>query len=319
MTPAVSVVLPAWNAASYVAEAVAGIAAQDVPGIEIVAVDDGSTDGTAEALEDALAAFEAGGERRRAVLLRQENQGAGAARNAGMARAAGEVLCFHDADDVLMPGTLRALIGALEDRPELEIAFPRCVHVGPDGVSLGIEAPFAAPVGAAGLIAANPIHSDTGVTLRRASAARAGRFDASLPASICIDFWVRVAAGRGRCVAMIDTPPMRWRRHDAQITADWRRQRAGWRSVADRAEAAGILGPDERRRAEAMAGIDWATTAYRTGRHAEARSLAIEAVRVAPGAVLGDAHGRIRLAACAATLLPAALQERLRPRRAPGN
>ena len=318
MTPALSVVLPAWNAAPYVAEAVRGIAAQDLPGIEIVAVDDGSTDGTAEALERALAAFEAGDPSRRGVLLRQPNRGAGAARNAGLARAEGALVTFHDADDVLMPGTLPALAGALAARPEVEIAYPRCAHVGPAGQPLGIEAPFVPAADAERLLSANPIHSDTGVTLRLESARRAGWFDEALPSSICIDFWVRVAAGRGRCVSMIDTAPMRWRRHPGQITADWRRQRAGWRAVADKAEAAGILSPAARRRAEAAAGIDWSTTAYRTGAHAAARRLAMEALRTAPGAVLGDAHGRVRLAACAATLLPGGLHDRLRAAVLPG-
>ena len=317
MTPSVSVVMPAWNAAPHVAEAVAGIAAQDLPGIEVVAVDDGSTDSTAEALEAALAAFEAGGAGRRAVLLRQANGGMGAARNAGMAAARGEAICFHDADDAMAPGTLAPLRRALAERPGLRIAYPRCTHVGPDGAPLGIDAPMRPPADAAGLIARNPIHTDTGVTLRAADARRAGGFDAALPASIGLDYWVRVAAGHGRCVSMIDTPPVRWRRHPGQITADWRRQRAGWRTVADRAEAAGILTPGERRRAEAAAGIDWATTAYRTGRHADARRLAGRALRAAPGAVLGDAHGRIRLAACAATWLPAPLHDGLRAARLP--
>ena len=317
MTPSISIVLPAWNAARHVEEAVQGIAAQDVPGIEIVAVDDGSTDGTGEVLARALAEFERGDPTRRSVLLRQENLGAGAARNAGLDRARGALVCFHDADDVLMPGTLRALSDALSAHPGFEIVYPRCVHVDAGGRPTGVEAPFAPPVDAAALILANPIHSDTGVMLRRPAAVRAGRFDETLPASICIDFWVRAATGRGACVAMIDTPPMRWRRHEGQITSDWRRQRAGWRAVADKALDSGLLSPRDRRRAEAAAGIDWATTAYRTGHHAEARRLALAALRAGPATVLGDAHGRMRLAACAASLLPARVHDGLRNRRPP--
>lgn len=88
-TPAIAVVVPAWQAARTLAETLAAIRAQSLPAQELVVVDDGSTDATA-----ALA--EAAGAR----VLRQENLGVAAATNAGIAATRSPLLAFCDADDL---------------------------------------------------------------------------------------------------------------------------------------------------------------------------------------------------------------------------
>src|SRR5436190_9633268 len=90
--PRVSVVMPAYNAARHVGEAVRSVLAQRDADFELLVVDDGSTDGTAEAL---------GGIRDpRLRLLRQENRGEGGARNAGLAATGGPLVAMTDADDL---------------------------------------------------------------------------------------------------------------------------------------------------------------------------------------------------------------------------
>jgi glycosyltransferase involved in cell wall biosynthesis len=96
----VSVVIPAYNRAATVAEAVASVLAQTVPPHEIIVVDDGSTDATPEV----LAAF---GDR--IIVVRQPNAGVSAARNAGVARATGDWLAFLDSDDLWLPDRLATL------------------------------------------------------------------------------------------------------------------------------------------------------------------------------------------------------------------
>jgi glycosyltransferase involved in cell wall biosynthesis len=104
---AVSVVVPAYNAGPFLRRAVDSLLAQDLPGLEIVVVDDGSTDGSLEALRGLPAR-----------VLRQENKGEAAARNAGVRASTAPFVTFLDADDVLVPGALSARLVFLAAHPE---------------------------------------------------------------------------------------------------------------------------------------------------------------------------------------------------------
>jgi O-antigen biosynthesis protein len=108
--PTVSVVIPSHNAAAFLAMAVDSVLAQDPPPLEVIVVDDASTDGSA----DVARAY--GGQVR--VIAFDSNRGGGAARNAGAAAAGGDALMFLDADDEVAPGTLVALAATLAERPE---------------------------------------------------------------------------------------------------------------------------------------------------------------------------------------------------------
>ena len=117
--PKVSVVMPVFNAQLYLSEALASILMQkEMPEIEVVCIDDGSTDDSAEILEF--------WEKRdsRLHVVRQKNQGAGVARNAGLDVAKGEYIFFLDADDRLSSGTAlrQAYEQAQEDNLDILIA-----------------------------------------------------------------------------------------------------------------------------------------------------------------------------------------------------
>jgi hypothetical protein len=95
--PFFSIVIPTYNRASLLAEALESVFAQEFTGYEVLVVDDGSTDETQQRLERYAG---------RVRVLRQENQGQGAARNLGIQQAAGEYVVFLDSDDVWFPWTL---------------------------------------------------------------------------------------------------------------------------------------------------------------------------------------------------------------------
>jgi glycosyltransferase involved in cell wall biosynthesis len=116
MTPAVSVVLPAYNAAPGIGRAVKSILAQNLHDWELIVVDDGSTDGTAEA------AHAAGGGDPRLRLLSRPHGGIVAALNAGLAAARGAAIARMDADDEALPDRLRAQLALLGARPEIGVA-----------------------------------------------------------------------------------------------------------------------------------------------------------------------------------------------------
>ena len=106
----VTAVIPAYNAARTLGETLTSVMRQTVPVAEVIVVDDGSTDGTA----DVATAF--GGLR----LIRQDNAGPGAAANAGASAATGTILAFLDADDLWAENAIAAHLALLDSDPEID-------------------------------------------------------------------------------------------------------------------------------------------------------------------------------------------------------
>ncbi len=102
----VSVVMPCYNSAAYLSEAIESVLTQDHPDVELIVVDDASSD-------DSLAVAQRYGDRA-TIVSRGARGGACAARNDGLERASGERVLFLDADDYLLPGVLGELLGAAE-------------------------------------------------------------------------------------------------------------------------------------------------------------------------------------------------------------
>ena len=109
-TPAISVIIPVYNAEKYLLRCLDSIAGQTFGDFEALCVDDGSTDASADIL-DAYARKDS-----RFKILHQPNGGPGSARNLGLEHAAGEWLAFADADDVLHPKMYEILAGAAEEK-----------------------------------------------------------------------------------------------------------------------------------------------------------------------------------------------------------
>lgn len=116
MSPAlISVIVPTYNGASYLAEALASVRAQTYRPLELVVVDDSSNDASPEI----AASF------RPAVRLAQAHQGAAAARNAGLAAAAGKLIAFLDQDDWWEADKLAQQAAYLSAHPEVEAVITR--------------------------------------------------------------------------------------------------------------------------------------------------------------------------------------------------
>ncbi|HMQ53549.1 MAG TPA: glycosyltransferase family A protein [Anaerolineae bacterium] len=108
----ITVIIPVYNAALYLAEAMTSVLTQTHPPDEVLVIDDGSTDDSAAIARR----FEA-----RVQLVQQPNQGAAASRNRGVALAQGQVLAFLDADDVWLPDKLARQLAALTTTPAPDI------------------------------------------------------------------------------------------------------------------------------------------------------------------------------------------------------
>jgi glycosyltransferase involved in cell wall biosynthesis len=110
----VSVIIPAYNAAAYVLDAIDSVLAQNHAPIEILLIDDGSTDATAELVEN---------KRPQVRVIRQANAGVAEARNAGLRCAGGDFICFLDADDGWYPGKIVAQLNLLARHTDVGAVF----------------------------------------------------------------------------------------------------------------------------------------------------------------------------------------------------
>ncbi len=115
MDYSVSAVIPTYNAAASLPEAIRSVRAQEWPELEIIVVDDGSNDETSRVLEDLTASD--------TLVLRQPNAGPGAARNRGIAVASGFWIAFLDADDAWMGMKLKMQMAALEGDPAAAFSY----------------------------------------------------------------------------------------------------------------------------------------------------------------------------------------------------
>lgn len=127
----VSVVIPTYNRREQVAKAIESVLAQTVPVDETIVVDDGSVDGTAEAVRSRYGS--------RVALFRQGNAGVSAARNRGIHEAHGEWIAFLDSDDVWLPTKIERQIEALTKLgSEFGLCFTDCVYEGNPAKKLSV-------------------------------------------------------------------------------------------------------------------------------------------------------------------------------------
>ena len=211
--PTVSVVMPLYNKVDYVEAAIRSVLEQTFTDLEIVVVDDGSTDGSGavmQRLDDP-----------RIRLLHQENAGAPAARNAGIAAARGRWVAFLDADDTWRPDKLARQLAVLAREPDLVWAAGAYVWIKPGARvierNLADQSWFRSPeVLEDGLVAlTNPLHLWTGtIMVRRNVLVQVGGFDTSFPMGQDVLMWSRIAA-RHPPLAYVRTPIADYRSHVA--------------------------------------------------------------------------------------------------------
>lgn len=129
--PKASIIIPCYNKAQYIGEAILSAAGQrNAPKYEVIVVDDGSTDGSLSAIQAAVKGLPPGGPP--VKVIKQKNAGVAAARNNGIKIAKGEYICCLDADDVIDPLFLSRLAPALDSDPGLGIAYSDFVAFGFD-------------------------------------------------------------------------------------------------------------------------------------------------------------------------------------------
>ena len=189
---ACSVVVPAYNAARTIRETLASALAQSISEIEVIVVDDGSRDDTAEIVA-AIAADD-----RRVRLITRVNAGVSAARNAGIAAARAAVVACLDADDLWPAHHLATHLHLLAENPLVDLSFSTARYIDEAGRVVGASHPQLSGLEARDLLIANPTTTTSTWVVRRSAFELVGPFDVALTRSEDQAWLIRAAlAGLG--------------------------------------------------------------------------------------------------------------------------
>jgi glycosyltransferase involved in cell wall biosynthesis len=197
----VSVIVPVWNGAPFLAQCLESLIAQDHPAVEIVVVDDGSSDDSAEIAEGF------GGVR----VLRRPHDGLGATRNAGIRESTGTLIGFCDADDRWYPTKARVQVEYLEAHPECDVVLCRQ------------DTEFSPGVTAPSWLLPDQVRGDldgispTSGLFRRDVLDRTGGFNPSMGAGVDFNLLIRMRTA-GFDIAVIEEPLRVRRIHNDNMT-----------------------------------------------------------------------------------------------------
>jgi glycosyltransferase involved in cell wall biosynthesis len=187
-SPRVSIIVPAFNAAEYIGDALDSVLAQTLTSHEVIVINDGSPD--TEDLERVLQRYP-----RKLIYIKQENQGAAAARNAGLRAASGEFVGFLDADDKWSPNFLEKQIHFLE-RNDADLVYADALLTGESPVAgrtfMQIQ-PSRGAVTVEKLLATEVTVLTSTVLARKQPILEAGLFDDTLRRGQDFDLWLRLA------------------------------------------------------------------------------------------------------------------------------
>ena len=181
----VSVVIPTYNRADFLHEAIASVLQQDYPHVDLIVVDDGSRDGTAAVVSGFGTAVQ---------YLWQENRGVSAARNRGVAASTGDLIAFLDSDDLWLPSKVSAQVAYFEAHPDMQACHTDEIWIR-RGVRVN-ERRVHRKQGGWQFLASLPrcLISPSAIMMRRTLWDRLGGFDESLPACEDYDLWLRLTA-----------------------------------------------------------------------------------------------------------------------------
>jgi glycosyltransferase involved in cell wall biosynthesis len=184
--PLVSVIVATYNMASFVTDTIDSLLNQSWPNIEVIIIDDGSTDNTAEVLQQ----YESDS---RVILIAQPNQGQTVAKNRGLQKATGEFIGFCDADDLWRPEKLSTQLPHFTDNKKLAVVYGGFSWIDASGMQIktphrqGLSGKITGP-----LLADNFVHFPTTLT-RKSVIDEFNGFDESLTMAIDYDLWLRIS------------------------------------------------------------------------------------------------------------------------------
>jgi glycosyltransferase involved in cell wall biosynthesis len=242
--PQVSVIVPAYNVAPYIAETIKSVLAQTFTDYELIVVNDGSPD--TASFERALQPYLEG-----IVYLKQENQGASVARNAGLRAARGEFVAFLDADDIWLPEYLAEQMKFMAARG-CDLACADAILFGEAATDgrrymevLMNSAPIVDDVSFLQLLDAERSLITSGVVARRQAIIETGLFDDALRRGQDLDLWLRLALA-GKRLSYHRDALLQYRCRTDGLTGDAISSHRRELKIFDKIEESYELAPEER-------------------------------------------------------------------------
>ncbi len=208
--PKVSVIIPTYQYAQFVGQAIESVLAQTYKDFEVIVVDDGSTDNTSEVL--------AGFRNQISVIHHQENRGLSAARNTGIRASKGQYVAFLDADDAWLPDKLRLQVKLLDQSPDVGLVFSDMTYFGERYGSKKRAFQEVSPSSGKvfkDLFVKHFIPMPT-VIVRKRCFEKVGLFDESLTPCADHDMWLRIA--KFFKVDYVDAPLAKYRLHQRNMS-----------------------------------------------------------------------------------------------------
>jgi len=215
--PVISVIIPAYNYGRYLSEAIESVLAQTFTDFEVLVVDDGSIDGTAEIVKPHL-------RDQRVRYIYQENRGLSAARNTGIRQARGEYIALLDADDVWLPLKLERQLLLFEKAGDVVLVYCMVDLIDENGDILpNISWPHKKDATYKDLMYFPwVVGSGSSVLIRKSVFDATGLFDESLAAAEDSNMWIRIL--RYHKSAYVDDVLVKIRKHLKSMQTDLKRQ-----------------------------------------------------------------------------------------------
>ncbi len=276
--PSVTVVMPAFNAGRTIESSIQSVLEQSLSNLELIVVDDGSSDGTPDLVRELAA------EDRRIRLVQQSNAGPSVARNRGAKLARGEVVAFLDADDQWARDHLALHVEALASTPDLGISFSACDFIDHTGALTSERTRnWIGDVTAADLLGSNPTATCSSLVIRKTVFHDSGLMREDMKYAEDQEWLFRVACAGWR-IRCIPGRTVRYRTSPDGLSADAPKMIAGWEKFI---EAARHIAPDvvvvHLAKATSHIHMYHARRAIRMGKPADiARRHFLRAIRVSP-------------------------------------
>ena len=183
--PKVSVIIPTYNSAQFIAETLESVFAQTYKDYGVIVVDDGSTDNTKEVLKPYMSKIR---------YIYKENGGAASARNVGIKNAQGEYIAFLDSDDLWLPEKLEKQIEYFGKHPQIDMVFANCIRFGEEVSNVRNDTKFISNDMFVNIWWYNIVPTST-VMLRKSCFEKVGLFDEAreLETTEDAEMWLRIA------------------------------------------------------------------------------------------------------------------------------
>ena len=221
--PAISVIIPAFNASACLAQTIATVQAQSCTNWEALIIDDGSTDGTVTLVRELQAKDS------RLRLLSVPNKGVSAARNLGVAETHSPLIAFLDADDLWHPDKLRVHLELHVCHAECGVSFAQVAFLSPEGKPNGQVASHPRhALGPADFLSENPTTTTSNWVLRREVFAAVGGFVEDMRYSEDLEWLLRAASYGSWRIIPIDRVLTYYRTSTAGLSSNPRNMEEGW-------------------------------------------------------------------------------------------